>query len=58
MSFAMLIGNKVDLEKFREVQTEEAQDFAQSNGYLFNEVSSLNRKKIELVLRMIRTRTS
>lgn len=56
--FFMLIGNKMDLEDFRQVETEEAQDCAQNYGFLFNEVSSLHRKKIELVLRMLRTRTS
>ena len=57
-SFFMLIGNKMDLEDARQVETEEAQDCAQNHGFLFNEVSSLQRKKIELVLRMLRTRTS
>jgi GTPase SAR1 family protein len=57
-SFIMLIGNKLDLEDNRQVETEEAQDCAQNQGFLFNEVSSINRKKIELVLRMLRTRTS
>lgn len=57
-SFFMLVGNKLDLEDSRQVETEEAQDCAQNQGFLFNEVSSLTRKKIELVLRMLRTRVS
>jgi len=57
-SFFMLVGNKLDLEDARQVETEDAQDCAQNQGFLFNEVSSLQRKKIELVSRMLRTRIS
>ncbi|CDW86805.1 UNKNOWN [Stylonychia lemnae] len=68
-SFLYLVGNKLDLDQqssasilmiegAREVQFEEAQEFAQIKGILFNEVSSLKRKNIELVLKMLRTRTA
>ena len=68
-SFIYLIGNKLDLEgneigmggsssNGRQVQYDEAQELAQNKGILFNEVSSLKRKNIELVLKMLRTRTS
>ena len=57
--FTMLIGNKLDLEdNHREIEFERASDFTQNNDIMFSEVSSLKRKKIEMVLRMIRNRCS
>eukprot|EP00347_Sterkiella_histriomuscorum_P015959 403355036 len=58
-SFIYLIGNKMDVDiNLRQVELDQAQEFAQSKGILFNEVSSLKRKNIELVLKMLRTRTA
>ena len=66
-SFLYLVGNKMDLDQeqseddkcaLRQVEFDEAQEFAQTKGLLFNEVSSLKRKNIELVLKMLRTRTA
>ena len=55
--FVMLIGNKMDVaESEREVDFEEAQDFAQREAILFSEVSALKRKRFESVLRTIRSK--
>jgi hypothetical protein len=48
---AFLIGNKLDLQ--RQVSQQQAQELALSQGYMFSEVSSLTRKNIEMVLKMI-----
>jgi len=69
LSFQYLIGNKLDLDQAssassllqdgkRQVDFDEAQEFAQTRGLLFNEVSAHKRKNIELVLKMLRTRAS
>ena len=47
----------IDNDKtIREVELDEAQEFALSKDALFNEVSSIKRKNIELVLKMLKTR--
>ena len=57
--FITLIGNKLDQEdESRQVEFERASDFAQNNEIMFSEVSSLKRKKIEMVLRMIKNKCS
>ena len=38
----MLLGNKIDLEDKRQVTKEEGLKFAESNGYIFYEISCLN----------------
>lgn len=41
LTFSYLIGTKLDLESQREVDSEEASDFAYNHELLYNEVSSL-----------------
>jgi len=48
---AFLIGNKLDLQ--RQVTQQQAQELALAQGYMFSEVSSVTRKNIEMVLKMI-----
>ncbi|XP_012469818.1 ras-related protein Rab11A [Gossypium raimondii] len=43
----MLVGNKSDLEKQREVSTEDATEFAQKEGLFFLETSALAAKNVE-----------
>ena len=43
----MLIGNKIDLEKNREVSTEEGRKFARERGMLFAETSAKTAEAIE-----------
>lgn len=45
----MLIGNKVDLDRRREVSQEEGEQFAKQNGLLFLEVSAKTTQNIEEV---------
>ena len=52
-----LIGNKSDIE-IREVDMETGQDFAQANGMMFTEISAKEGKKIQMVLRMLRSKLS
>ena len=40
------------------IDLDAVQEFAQSCGVMFSEVSSTKRKNIELVLKMLRTRTA
>jgi len=61
-AFIYLVGNKMDQDNgdddtAREVDYDEVQEFAQNKGILVNEVSSIKRKNIELVLKMLKTRT-
>ena len=42
----ILIGNKKDLEEYREVTFKEANDFALSNGYMFLETSCLKYENV------------
>ena len=43
----VLVGNKIDLEENRIIQTKEAEDFANEKGFLFYEVSAKTGDKIE-----------
>ena len=53
----MLLGNKMDIsEGQRQIDFEQAQDFAQREAILFSEVSALQRKRFESVLRTIRSK--
>ena len=53
----MLLGNKMDVsESKRQIDFEQAQDFAQREAILFSEVSALKRKRFESVLRTIRSK--
>ena len=52
-----MIGNKSDIE-IREVDMETGQDFAQANGMMFTEISAKEGKKIQMVLRMLRSKLS
>ena len=55
--FIMLLGNKMDIsESQRAIDFEQAQDFAQREAILFSEVSALQRKRFESVLRTIRSK--
>ena len=45
-----LIGNKFDLEEERQVQKEEAEKFANENGFPFFEVSTYNYYNIKELL--------
>ena len=40
--FLILIGNKIDLEDQRQVQTEEAKEFAENNNMMFFETCAMN----------------
>ena len=40
--FLILIGNKIDLDEKRQVPSEEAQEFADSNGMMFFETCAMN----------------
>ena len=43
----VLVGNKIDLEENRIIQSKEAEDFANEKGFLFYEVSAKTGDKIE-----------
>jgi small GTP-binding protein len=43
----LMIGNKADLHKKRQVSTEEAREFAQANGLVFLELSATNHSEVE-----------
>ena len=43
----VLVGNKIDLEEYRDVSYEEGQNFAEQNNMLFFETSAKNGKNIE-----------
>jgi len=45
--FMILVGNKCDLEKDREVPEEEGREFAETNGMLFFETSAKTGKNVE-----------
>ncbi len=47
----VLVGNKRDLEKNREVTEEEGREFAEKNGMLFFETSALTGKNVEEVFK-------
>lgn len=49
----ILIGNKLDLVDQRKVSTEEGENFAKKNGFLFKEVSALNGDNITLAFEII-----
>ena len=42
------MGNKSDLEEFRQVPFEKGKSFAKLNNYIFMEVSCLENKNIEI----------
>jgi len=46
-SVVLLVGNKCDLVKNREVSYEEGQEFANKNNFLFIETSALNGNNVE-----------
>jgi Ras-related protein Rab-5C len=57
-----LIGNKLDVVEEspdqRAVEYEDAQAYAQENGFMLAEVSCTKRKNIEMVLKMVKNRVA
>jgi Ras-related protein Rab-1A len=49
----IIIGNKSDMVDKRKVSTEEGENFAKKNGFLFKEVSALNGDNISLVFEIL-----
>lgn len=49
----IIIGNKSDMVDQRKVSTEEGENFAKKNGFLFKEVSALNGDNISLVFEIL-----
>ena len=45
----VLVGNKIDLEKEREITAEEGEKFAKNNGLLFFESSAKTGKNVDLI---------
>lgn len=54
-SFIIIIGTHVD-SNYREVDSHEAEELAASNGAFHMEVSNLNKRNIELTLKLMRIR--
>ena len=54
LSFTYLVGTKCDLPS----STPSAEDFAFNNDLLFQSISSLESRNIELVLKTLRTRSA
>lgn len=57
-SFIIIIGTHNDLSNKREVDAQEAEEFATSNGVFHMEISSTKRRNIELTLKVMRIRAS
>ncbi|CAG9314520.1 unnamed protein product [Blepharisma stoltei] len=57
-SFIIIIGTHNDLINEREVDSQEAEEFATSNGVFHMEISSINRRNIELTLKVMRIRAT
>jgi len=51
----MLVGNKCDMRHLREVPTDTAKEFAESNGLFFIETSALDATNVELAFHTILT---
>ena len=51
----MLVGNKCDMRHLREVPTDTAKEFAESNGLFFIETSALDATNVELAFQTILT---
>lgn len=49
----MLVGNKIDLKHLREVQTDDAREFAEKNGLSFIETSALDSSNVDLAFQNI-----
>jgi Ras family len=56
------VGTKLDLaggeNGLRQVQTQEASDYALEKGYMFTEVSAFKHKNIELLLKMLKIKAA
>lgn len=49
----LLVGNKIDLKKLREVQREEASSFAEKNGLAYIETSALAATNVDLAFERV-----
>jgi hypothetical protein len=53
-SFGYIIGNKSDAKDSRQVDFDDAKVFAVNNGMLFTEISSVTKKNIEMVVKLLK----
>ena len=51
--FLVILGNKTDLEEYREITTEEGKNYAKDINALFFEISTKTKKDIEEVFNII-----